>query len=47
MNDEEFVEKVMEKVEKFYFEDGEDNGEAIFMAFAAKHAHLFEEDCDA
>ena len=37
----------MEKVEKFYFEDGEASGEQIFMTFAGKHHHLFDEDCDA
>jgi len=38
---------VMSKIETFYFADGEDSGEAIFKAFASKHAHLFEDDCDA
>ena len=37
----------MSKVEAFYFEDGPDSGEAIFNTFAAKHAALFEENCDA
>jgi hypothetical protein len=37
----------MSKIETFYFADGEDSGEAIFKAFASKHAHLFEDDCDA
>ena len=42
------LEKVMEKIEDFYFsEDGDDSsGEALFMAFAAKHEHLFDEMCD-
>ena len=37
----------MEKVEHFYFSDGEDCGEKLFFAFAEKHAALFEEDCHA
>jgi hypothetical protein len=41
------VEQVMEKIEDFYFGDGEDSGEAVFNKFAAKHAHLFEAECDA
>jgi hypothetical protein len=41
------VASVMEKVEDFYFGDGEDSGEKIFNAFAAKHAHLFDDECDA
>ncbi len=41
------ISQVMEKVEEFYFGDGEDTGEVIFNKFAAKHAHLFDEDCDA
>ena len=41
------LEKVMYKIEAFYFDDGEDSGEAIFNRFAAKHAHLFDNGCDA
>lgn len=37
----------MNKIESFYFEDGEESGEAIFNAFAAKHQALFLEECDA
>ena len=37
----------MSKIESFYFADGEDSGEAIFKAFATKHAKLFEDGCDA
>ena len=37
----------MSKIETFYFADGDDSGEAIFKSFASKHAHLFEEECDA
>ena len=37
----------MGKIEAFYFDDGEESGEAIFNRFAAKHAHLFPEEMDA
>ena len=37
----------MARVEAFYFEDGPESGEAIFEAFAGKHAALFEDNCDA
>ena len=37
----------MSKIESFYFADEEDSGEAIFKAFATKHAKLFEDGCDA
>lgn len=45
--DEEKFREVMEKVESFYFDDGEDSGEEIFNRFAEKHAHLFDEGVDA
>lgn len=41
------VQEVMQKVEDFYFSDGPDSGEQIFNNFAEKHAHLFDEGCDA
>ncbi len=47
MAEDDKVAKVMEKVEDFYFGDGEENGEVIFNKFAAKHAQLFDENCDA
>ena len=37
----------MSKIEEFYFSDSEESGEAIFKAFATKHAALFEDGCDA
>jgi len=43
----EIVEMVMNAIEDFYFDDGPESGEAIFNAFAAKHAALFAEDCEA
>lgn len=43
----EVVGMVMNAIENFYFDDGPESGEAIFNAFAAKHAALFEEDCEA
>ena len=41
------VAAAMKLIEDFYFEDGEDSGEEQFNKFAAKHAHMFEVDCDA
>ena len=38
---------VMNAIENFYFDDGPESGEAIFNAFAAKHAALFSDNCDA
>lgn len=46
-SNQEVIEIVMSKIESFYFSDGEDSGEALFKAFASKHAVLFEENCDA
>jgi hypothetical protein len=45
--DEEKLREVMQRVEEFYFEDGEDSGEEIFNRFAEKYAHLFEEGLHA
>ena len=36
----------MAKVEKFY-DEGTEQGDNVFSPFFAKHAHLFESDCDA
>lgn len=47
MSDEQIVETCMNKIESFYFSDGEDSGEAIFNKFAEKHSALFAEACDA
>ena len=47
MADEDKLSVVMEKLEEFYFGDGEESGEKVFNRFAAKHAHLFDNDCDA
>ena len=44
---EEKLEEVMQKIEEFYFGDGEDSGEQIFNRFAEKHAHLFTEGFNA
>ena len=41
------VQKVMEKVEQFYFGDEAGCGEAMFNEFAAQHSEKFEEGCDA
>ena len=41
------LQKVMEKIEHFYFEDGTECGEAIFNKFAEKHEKIFEDEFDA
>jgi len=41
------LQEIMERIENFYFSDGEDSGEAIFNRFAEKHAHLFEDGFEA
>lgn len=41
------LELIMDKIEEFYFGEGETGGEYIFAQFAQKNAHLFENDCDA
>ena len=47
MSDKEIVDKVMAQVELFYFDcEGDSNGEVMFGTFAAKHEHLFEDECD-
>jgi hypothetical protein len=47
MSEVEKLNEIMDKIEEFYFSDGEDSGEATFNRFAAKHAHLFDAECDA
>ena len=37
----------MQKIEEFYFSEGEDSGEVIFNKFAAKHADKFDEGFQA
>lgn len=41
------LEEIMDHVEDFYFGEDENSGEAMFARFAKKHAHLFDENCDA
>jgi len=43
---EELIDRVMTKIEEFYFEDGENNGEAIFHDFASQHHHVFDQLAD-
>ena len=38
------INRVLDKIEDFYFEDGPDNGEKLFHAFADKHHAVFEDD---
>lgn len=45
--DDDKLQEIMQKIEEFYFEDGEESGEAIFNRFAEKHAHLFEAGFEA
>ncbi len=40
--DEDKIQRIMDKVDEFYFGDDENSGEEIFNRFAAKHASLFE-----
>jgi len=47
MADVDVIQTVMNKIEDFYFGDGEQCGEYIFNEFAKKHHHLFEAECDA
>ena len=37
----------MDKIEEFYFGDGEQGGEALFNKFATEKHEVFEADCDA
>jgi hypothetical protein len=41
------VDRVMEKIEDFYFGDSETSGEALFYKFAGDKHQVFEEGCDA
>ena len=47
MSNQDIISKVMENIESFYFDDGENSGEVIFNKWAAKHASKFDEDFDA
>ena len=38
---------LIEKIEEFYFSEGEDSGEEMFKKFAEKHAQQFEEGFSA
>ena len=41
--DEVLIDRVMTKLEDFYFTEGEDGGEAIFARFAEQHHHVFND----
>ena len=43
----ELLENLMNKIEEFYFDDGEDSGEACFNRFAEKYADLFDDNFNA
>ncbi len=47
LSSEAIIEKVMNTIEAFYFDEGPESGEAIFKDFADKHEHLFPDDFDA
>jgi hypothetical protein len=47
LSSEAIIEKVMNTIEAFYFDDGPESGEQIFKTFADKHDHLFPDDFDA
>ena len=38
---------LVEKIEEYYFSEGEDSGEEMFKAFAKKHAAIFEDEFKA
>ena len=38
----EVVDRVMSKIEEFYFSDGDDGGEALFKKFAAEKHQVFD-----
>lgn len=41
------LDRVMEKIEEFYFDESEDGGEALFNRFATSKHHIFDDGCDA
>ena len=47
LSSEAIIEKVMNTIEAFYFEEGPESGEHIFKEFADKHEHMFLDDFDA
>ena len=40
------INKVLDKVEDFYFEDGPDSGEKLFATFAERHHEKFDDEID-
>lgn len=40
------VDRVMDKIEEFYFEDGENGGEALFNKFMTEKHVVFADDFD-
>ena len=41
------IDRVLDKIEDFYFEEGESSGKALFAAFAADHHHIFEDNVNS
>ena len=38
------IDRVMDKIEEFYFGEGDEGGEAIFYKFAAEHHQVFDDE---
>jgi len=43
----ELLDRVLDKIEEFYFDEGADGGEALFFKFAEQKHSVFAVDCDA
>ena len=41
------INRVLDKIEDFYFEDGPESGEKLFAEFADRHHGVFDDDVDA
>ena len=41
------INRVLDKIEDFYFEDGPESGEKLFADFAGRHHTTFDDEVDA
>ena len=41
------IDRVLDKIEDFYFEEGENSGKALFAAFASEHHEVFEDNVNS
>ena len=41
------IDRIMDKIEEFYYEEGEQSGQVIFAQFADQHHTTFEDEVDA